>query len=252
MLRERGQLIGLLPVCRRRGALFSPTNWHTQEFGLLAEPAVVAPELLRQTLANRGGAHRISLSFLDPGRNDLEAWRAAAQAQRFRVLTRPFVRSAHVDICGSWEAYERSLSRNIRSDMRRSLRRLGEAGEVRSSTWTGGRGSIRCSLKVSGSNPRDGRAVRGTAIASSPETELFYREVSAWAAQKGSLRVAFLRLDGRAIAFELAIEEDGVFYALKSGFDPPISGVLAGQAAHPSDARARILGRTCPVRDGRY
>ena len=64
------------------------------------------------------------------------------------------------------------------------------------------------------------KAAGGTAIVSRAETEGFYREVAAWAAQRGWLRLAFLRLDGRALAFEFAIEEGGVYYALKSGFDP--------------------------------
>ncbi|HKP88939.1 MAG TPA: GNAT family N-acetyltransferase, partial [Thermoleophilaceae bacterium] len=40
------------------------------------------------------------------------------------------------------------------------------------------------------------------------------------AAEQGWLRLAFLRLDGRAIAFDMCLEHGGAFYVLKGGFDP--------------------------------
>ena len=46
-----------------------------------------------------------------------------------------------------------------------------------------------------------------------------YTEVARWAAGRGILRLAFLRLEGRAIAFELALEDNGVYAILKGGFD---------------------------------
>jgi CelD/BcsL family acetyltransferase involved in cellulose biosynthesis len=59
----------------------------------------------------------------------------------------------------------------------------------------------------------------GTAILSAPAVERFYREVARWAAERGWLRLAFLRLDGRAIAFDMCLEHGGRFYVLKGGFD---------------------------------
>ena len=228
VLRVGGKLVGLVPLYRRRGALFSPTNWHTPGFGLLAEPNA-SPGFVEQILRNSRGAHRISLAFLDPNEADLGEWRATAEAQRFRVLTRALARSAYVEIGPDWDLYESGLSRNLRSDVRRSLRRLGEAGNV-SFEVVDGRDRTEPLLTEGFRVESSGwKGARGTAILSRPETEEFYREVGAWAAEKGWLRLAFLRLDGRTVAFEFAIEEGGVYYALKSGFDPAYRAFSPGK-----------------------
>jgi CelD/BcsL family acetyltransferase involved in cellulose biosynthesis len=56
---------------------------------------------------------------------------------------------------------------------------------------------------------------QGTAVLSNPRTEQFYRSVAEWAARAGILRLCFLRLDGRAIAFGYRLEQQGVIYSLK-------------------------------------
>jgi CelD/BcsL family acetyltransferase involved in cellulose biosynthesis len=217
---RRGErLVGVLPLCRRRHALVSPTNWHTPGFGLLAEPGHSA-EFAEQIFAGRRGAHRLSLAFVDPGTEDLGAWRGAAAAHGFRTLTRTFARFASVEIHGDWDAFDRGLSRNLRGDVRRSFRRLQDVGEVRFEHMDGLEQLDHLLTEAFRVESSGWKGAGGTAIASRPETERFYREVSAWAAERGKLRVAVLRLDGRAIAFELGIEEHGVHYALKAGFDP--------------------------------
>ncbi len=64
------------------------------------------------------------------------------------------------------------------------------------------------------------KAESGTSILSSPETQAFYREVAAWAAGRGILRLAFLRVDGRPLAFQLGFEDGGAYYFMKGGYDP--------------------------------
>jgi CelD/BcsL family acetyltransferase involved in cellulose biosynthesis len=60
----------------------------------------------------------------------------------------------------------------------------------------------------------------GTAISSRPSTRSFYSDVAHWAASLGWLRLAFLRLGGRAIAFQFDLQVDRTYYSLKIGFDP--------------------------------
>jgi CelD/BcsL family acetyltransferase involved in cellulose biosynthesis len=59
----------------------------------------------------------------------------------------------------------------------------------------------------------------GTAIQAVPEVHRFYTEIARWAAERGWLRLAFLRLDGRAVAFDYCLEASGAYYALKGGYD---------------------------------
>ena len=63
------------------------------------------------------------------------------------------------------------------------------------------------------------KARAGPAIVSKSQTRDFYTRVARWAAEQGSLRLAFLRLDERPLAFHFTIEEDGVAYQLKGGYD---------------------------------
>jgi CelD/BcsL family acetyltransferase involved in cellulose biosynthesis len=64
------------------------------------------------------------------------------------------------------------------------------------------------------------KAARGTAISSRPQTQQFYTEIARWAADRDWLRMVFLRVAGRPVAFHFALEQCGVYFALKGGFDP--------------------------------
>ncbi|MGH3017729.1 MAG: GNAT family N-acetyltransferase [Gaiellaceae bacterium] len=86
-----------------------------------------------------------------------------------------------------------------------------------------------------------GRA--GTAIVSSPKTERFYRDVGCWAAQRGSLRLAFLNLDGRPLAFDFAVEEGARHYLLKTGYDPSYRALAPAMLL-----RYEMLGRAFELR----
>ncbi|HKP91255.1 MAG TPA: hypothetical protein VJT75_14925, partial [Thermoleophilaceae bacterium] len=46
--RDDGRLTGILPVSARRGALVSPTDWHTPIFGPVAEDAGAGRALARE------------------------------------------------------------------------------------------------------------------------------------------------------------------------------------------------------------
>jgi len=53
------------------------------------------------------------------------------------------------------------------------------------------------------------KGTNGTAITSRPDTRRFYRDVARWAAGEGWLRIAFLRLDGHAVAMMYLLETEG-------------------------------------------
>ncbi len=72
------------------------------------------------------------------------------------------------------------------------------------------------------------KVAHGTAIASDAATLSFYRSVARWAADAGILRLAFLRADGRPLAFDFCLEQDGSHYLLKTGFDPGARALAPG------------------------
>jgi CelD/BcsL family acetyltransferase involved in cellulose biosynthesis len=215
-VRRAGRLVGVAPMSRSRGALTSPTNFHTPSFGLLACDDDAERQLADAVFRRR--AHRVTMAFVPAP--DLPTVRDAARRTGHRLLERTLERSPFVDCTTSWEDYEATLDAKMRRELRRRRRRLEAEGTV--------------SFEVSDGTERldalldEGFAVeaaswkgeRETAITSQPATERFYREVARWAASRGWLRLGFLRLDGRALAFDFSIEAGGVHYLLKTGYDP--------------------------------
>ncbi len=219
--RRHQRLAGVLPLARRRRSLRSPTNWHTPLFGLLAEDQPAASALSQFLFEQRpSSAH---LAFLDSSGPDIGTLRSAAAAAGYRTLERVFLRSPYVRIEGPWEVYQSTLSRNLRGDVARRKRRLEETGSVAIDV-TDGADSLESrldeGLAIEGSGwKQDG----GTAVVSEPGTLRFYRSVATWAAERGYLRLAFLRLDGQAIAFLFDFETGGAHYYIKGGYDPAFS-----------------------------
>jgi CelD/BcsL family acetyltransferase involved in cellulose biosynthesis len=59
----------------------------------------------------------------------------------------------------------------------------------------------------------------GTALASDPVREAFYRGYAAAACTKGTLHISFLRIGPQAAAMEIAVESGNRFWLLRIGYD---------------------------------
>ena len=217
-VRRAGTLAALVPLERRRGALLSPTNWHTPEFGLLAEDGEAARALANAVVS---AASHVALRFVNADDSGLGECRAAAA--RRRVLERTLERSPYVRTEGDWSEYEKAVDGNTVKEVRRRRRRLEEQGAL-SFEVEDGRDRLDELLAEGFRVEASGWKIEsGTAISSQPETERFYTEVARWAAGRGWLRLAFLRLDGHPLAFDFGLEAEGAYYSLKGGFEPAYS-----------------------------
>ncbi|MGH9197314.1 MAG: GNAT family N-acetyltransferase, partial [Acidimicrobiia bacterium] len=142
-----------------------------------------------------------------------------ALARGFRTITRPVLRSAYVSTQGLWSGYETALRAKLRSEIRRRKRRLQDLGDLELQVTDGSNG-LEGLLSEGFRVERSGwKGANGTAIDSNPRSHRFYREVARWASDRGWLKLAFLRLDGRPIAFDLCLEANRVHFLLKTGFD---------------------------------
>jgi CelD/BcsL family acetyltransferase involved in cellulose biosynthesis len=225
-LRRPDGLAALLPLHVHRGVRSSLTNWHTPQLEVPAVDAAARESLLRGVLARTHVP--LSLGLLTAGRPEADVLAAAARAAGMRVLVRGVERSPYVRLDGGWAAYERGLPRRRRSELRRRERRLRDRGELRLQIADGAERLdelLAEGFAVEGSGWKD---EQGTAIASRPRTLAFYTAVARWAAASGSLRLAFMRLDERPIAFHLTIEEGGAAYQLKGGYDPELRELAPG------------------------
>jgi CelD/BcsL family acetyltransferase involved in cellulose biosynthesis len=223
-VREAGRLAGVLPFVATRGGLLtpravvSPTNWHTPVFGGLAE-SDAARDALAQALFSRRAA-RVDLAFVDAADPGLDAWRREAARRGQGVVERVAMRSPYVPLEGDFDSYREGLPRKLRKELGRLGRRLADEGTVE---YAFEDGSERLEQLLDEGFAVEGsgwKSESGTAIVSREDTHRFYRDVARWAAARGTLVLAFLRLDGRALAFDLCIEEAGACHVLKGGFDP--------------------------------
>lgn len=214
-VRAGDTLVGVCPLRRVRAATTSPTNWHSPRFGLVAENSDVRATIARALVRGR----RVGLQFLDDGSE--QQIQAAAIAAGYATDVRATAPSPVVAVQGSWEEYFAGrVSRNLRSAVRRALARLDQAGDWEFDVVTT---SSRLDEHLEAGFAVEAAAwkgVEGTAINSKASTSTFYREIASWAVGRGMLRLCFLRLKGRPIAFDFCLESGGRFYSLKPGYDP--------------------------------
>ena len=240
----------------RRGAWRSPTNAHSPGFDLLALDADVLEALAGALFQDR--VRDLAAAPLDVSGPALRALGEAARANGYRTFVHAVSRAPYLPLAGGLRAHEASLSRNLRHDVQRRLRRLCEAGIVSVEVSDGSArldDLLEEGLRVEALSWK-GR--RGTAIASGEETTRFYTGLARWAASAGWLRLAFLRLDGRAIAFQLDLQLRATYYSLKIGYDPEFERFSPGKLlAYTMVSRAvasglqayELLGREEPWKD---
>ena len=227
-VRLEGRLTAVLPLRRRFGALMSPTNWHTPDFGPVASDGRSLRRLAQELFAHP--PRRFSLAFLDSESETASFLRDAAAERRFLVLERTLERSPYVEVDRTWAEYERSLSRNVRGDARRRLRRLQELGAITVDVCDGSERLEELLTEGFRIEASGWKGSSGSAINSQQQTDAFYRSVARWAAARGWLCLAFLRLDGAPIAFHYCLEFDGMHYFIKGGHSPAYSRFSPGKA----------------------
>ena len=211
-----GAVCGVLPLERRQGVLRSASNYHTPAFEALVDGADALTAITRGVL--REPTRRIELRFLPEGGELLRAARASAAEAGRRTLVRVVERSPVVDTSEDWAAYEAGRRPGLRQELRRRRRRLEEVGKLEL-VVEDGQERLEELLDEGMRVEQSGwKGERGTAIGSAAATRAFYQAVGAEAARAGALRLGFLRLDGRAIAFDFAMEHRGVHYLLKTGY----------------------------------
>jgi CelD/BcsL family acetyltransferase involved in cellulose biosynthesis len=216
-LRRGRRLAGALPVYDDQGRLRSPTNDQTPQFGLVAEDAAAANELAAALLDR--AARRVTVALVDASGWDLAALRDGAEARGYHVLAHPIVRPPYLIVDRDWEAFEGRIAGRLLRDLRRRRRRLEDNGVLTLDVADGTTGLEDLLTEGFRVETSGWKAAQRTAIVSRPETRHFFTEIARWASSRGWLRLAFLRLDGRAIAFQLGLEEGGAYYLLKGGYD---------------------------------
>lgn len=236
---DGGRLTGVLPVERRLGRISALANWHSPDLPFVAESPDAAASLAGALFAARPRSATLKHVPADA----VAELRGAADTSGYRRLERVVERSPYVAVAGTFEDYLGTLDRHHVKETLRRRRRLEEEGAVEFSVEDGRERLDELLAEGLPVEASGWKRESGTAIDSRPETLAFYTEIARWAAARGILRLAFLRLDGRAIAFELALEDHGVYAILKGGFDIELRRFgPGGLITYEQLARAFALG----------
>jgi CelD/BcsL family acetyltransferase involved in cellulose biosynthesis len=146
--------------------------------------------------------------------------------------------SPYLPLRGTWEGYLASLKPKFRSNMRNRLKRLQGMGAIEYEVVTA---AGECAAALNDAFAIEASGWKGeekSAIASDAALEDFYTKWAALAAERGWLRLWFLKIGGRRVAFEYDVEYKGVLYCMKIGYDPALHPYSAGQIL-----KAAVLAR---------
>jgi CelD/BcsL family acetyltransferase involved in cellulose biosynthesis len=120
----------------------------------------------------------------------------------------------------SWIDPASRFNSGRRSDFRRAARRAGEFGEVSFEMLAPGPDAFDALFdEAIAVEARSWKRAAGTALAVDPAREKFFRAYFRSACEEGLLRIAFMRIDGRAVAMQIALESLGRYWLFKIGFD---------------------------------
>lgn len=239
---EDGRLLAALPLLWRWSRLegvkvpvrelSAPANTHSCRFDLLAEDDR-AEEAAKVFLARMAQMRDWDVVRLVDVPENGRAFAMRDEAARLGMPTGEWgsLHSPYVPLSGTWEQMQKSWDAKFRANLRRRRKRLEEKGKVTVERVTGGL-SLQAVLDEGMRLEASGWKGRGgTAMAQDAATRGFYTELARNASHEGELALWFLRLDGRAVAFQFALEDakHGRFLLLKPGYDEALRECSPGQ-----------------------
>ena len=125
--------------------------------------------------------------------------------------------SPFLPLTGSWDAYCRQGRRKHFANLRNRNKRLARLGAVEHEVVADQGEALWEGFRI---EAMAWKAEAGTALVSRPETQQFYTRFAERAADRGWLRLAFLDVGGRRIAFAYCLDYQGRRFVVKIGYDP--------------------------------
>jgi hypothetical protein len=126
----------------------------------------------------------------------------------------------YIELDGSWREPEAHFSASWRSSFRRMRRKAENMGQVTFDIVTPKLNEVRALLNEAiAVEARSWMKAAGVAMTVSRWRARFYKRFAKYAASEGILRLCFLRIEGRPVAMEYAVECGGRFFAHKIAYD---------------------------------
>jgi len=148
----------------------------------------------------------------------VEALRRAFKG-RGLIHASPTTPSPFLAIDQSWTTPEAHLNAGRRSDFRRAMRHAEKSGVVTFEIVTPDPGNLdRLLAEAYDTELHSWKGRRGSALAIDPLRSGFYRRYFHECMKQGILRLAFMRLDGQAIAMQIGVHTNNRLWLLKIGY----------------------------------
>lgn len=210
----------LLPLCRAQGF---PPRWNipgarevAEPFDALCRDSIAATQLAQALAAQR---RLLDLARIPADSPLIPALRLAMKG-RGLVRVRPAAPCPYIALDSAWSAPESRFKASRQSDFRRAARRAAEFGLVSYELHRPAPAQFDALFDEAIAIERKGwKESAGTAIALDPAKTAFFRSYLGAAAERGMARVAFLRIEGVAVAMQLAVEWAGRYWLYKIGYD---------------------------------
>lgn len=214
---SRVKLCGL--TFRRLGFIY---NVHTPRCDFLVAPGAEAAygAIWRHLSQHNDRWDLIELAQLPQGSATLDAVGALARSDGYLIGRWNAGESPYVTLRGTWDDYFKMRDRKHRSNVRNRLNRLQRLGEVEFQEIGSPEQSLPALEQGLQIEAKAWKGNAGTAILCHPELYRFYRTLAVRAAERGWLRIYFLSVDGKRIAFDYSLCYGRRLFILKPGYDP--------------------------------
>jgi CelD/BcsL family acetyltransferase involved in cellulose biosynthesis len=219
-IRERDEFAALLTLCREPGpfARWRMIGAHEvcePDDALYREPK--GARLLARAIVADGRA--LEVDRVPVGSELIPALRDALRGRGW-MSVRPATPTPTIRLDPRWKDPASCFNSGRRSDFRRAARRASELGEVSFEILSPGRDEFDALFdEAVGVEARSWKREAGTAIAVDRAKEKCFRRFFRSACEQGNFRIAFMRIDGRAVAMQMALEMLDRYWLFKIGFD---------------------------------
>jgi len=231
---------GVAPLMQRGGvASFlggtDLVDYH--DFITSARPGREFFDALMAHLDASGEVNAVELVSIPDGSAALEELPAAARRAGWRAEVEMEDVAPRLALPSTWDEYLAGLSRKNRHELRRKLRRLEGAGDVRF-TEIAGSDAIAGSLDDFVSLVRESGPEKAAFL--TPQRERFFRAAALALAGDEATRLSFLELDGKRVAASLSFIHGRDRLLYNSGYDPRARHLAVGLLGHAFNIRRSI------------